>query len=63
MLEAAITDKEGEIESLEESINRANREGDAALVGELGLRFEALREEVEQLLIQWTDQNQDATKP
>ena len=63
LLEAAITDKEGEIESLEESINRASREGDAALVGELGLRFEALREEVEQLLIQWTDQNQDATKP
>ena len=62
LLEAAIIEKEEEIEGLEESINLASRDGNAALVGELGRRFEALQAEVERLLLEWTGQNQDATE-
>jgi ATP-binding cassette, subfamily F, member 3 len=54
-LEAEIEAREREIAELAEQINAASSAGDAILVGRLGERYEALQQQLEQLMERWSE--------
>jgi len=54
-LEAAIEERELSLASLGEQINRASADGELALLGELGKRFETLQVERDDLLREWSE--------
>ena len=54
-VEAEIAAGEAEMEKLAQDINDASAAGDAARIGDLGARYEALRMLLDDLMDEWGD--------